>query len=389
MSCYIGSNENRIYVAEESVYCEAGAASAEGRIPAIKLAVTQTAERPERRDKTGGRTFLGLPAGLRKRTAFDLTAYMTAWESGAAPCYGPLFRAALGGAPLVFNGATIASVPEPLRIVTGAAHGLVPGQAVRFGGEIRFVTAVVDATTFVLNAAFSTAPAASGELGRTVTYVPGSSLPSVTVFDHWSPEPAVQRILAGTGVDRLRIDVNGDYHQFGFRGVAGDLIDSAAFVEGAGGLAEFPSEPEFAGAQFPLIPGSLGQAWLGATPTRFHTLLSAEVILDNNIDQRSREFGMGKPKCLVAGRRQVSVEMELVSNVALETTALYQAASQRSPISAMFQLGQQENQLCGVYLPAVVPEVPAFEDDDTRLHWRFRDCRAQGVGNDEITVAFG
>ena len=71
------------------------------------------------------------------------------------------------------------------------------------------------------------------------------------------------------------------------------------------------------------------------------------------------------------------------------TRALYQAARQRSPLSVMFQLGQQPSQLCGVYLKSVIPEVPEFADQETRLEWQFSNCRAQGTIDDEIFVAFG
>lgn len=71
------------------------------------------------------------------------------------------------------------------------------------------------------------------------------------------------------------------------------------------------------------------------------------------------------------------------------TKSLYQAARDRSPVSVMFQLGQQEGQLCGVYLKSVIPEVPEFDDDEPRLRWRFRGCRAQGTIDDEIFIAFG
>jgi hypothetical protein len=55
----------------------------------------------------------------------------------------------------------------------------------------------------------------------------------------------------------------------------------------------------------------------------------------------------------------------------------------------MFQLGEQEGQLLGVYLKSVVPEVPEFDDSEPRLQWHFRDSRAQGTVDDEIALAFG
>jgi hypothetical protein len=37
----------------------------------------------------------------------------------------------------------------------------------------------------------------------------------------------------------------------------------------------------------------------------------------------------------------------------------------------------------------VIPDVPEFEDSETRLQWRFKDTRAQGTVEDEVVVAFG
>jgi hypothetical protein len=36
-----------------------------------------------------------------------------------------------------------------------------------------------------------------------------------------------------------------------------------------------------------------------------------------------------------------------------------------------------------------VPEVPEFDDSQTRLQWKLSGSRAQGTGNDEMYVAFG
>jgi hypothetical protein len=43
----------------------------------------------------------------------------------------------------------------------------------------------------------------------------------------------------------------------------------------------------------------------------------------------------------------------------------------------------------GLYMSSVIPEVPEFDDSDKRQPWQFVNCRAQGVMDDEIFVAFG
>jgi hypothetical protein len=104
---------------------------------------------------------------------------------------------------------------------------------------------------------------------------------------------------------------------------------------------------------------------------------------------RAREFGSNLPKCISPGRRAVWADLSLFEQDDEATKTLYQAAKQMSPISVMFQLGEQEGQLLGVYLKSVVPEVPEFDDSEPRLQWHFRDSRAQGTVDDEIALAFG
>src|SRR5580765_8450235 len=102
MSSYISSNANRFYTALESVYGKVESITATNRIPAVKLGIKQQVETGTRRDKTGSRTFAGVPAGVRRRTAFDLQTYLTSWDkTTAGPGYGPLFEAAMGATPLL------------------------------------------------------------------------------------------------------------------------------------------------------------------------------------------------------------------------------------------------------------------------------------------------
>lgn len=389
MACYIASNDNRHYVAQETTFANAAAVTAENRIPSVKLGIRQVTQAPRRRDKTGTRTFPGLPSGLRQRTTWDLTAYLTSWpDPQVDPCYGPLVRAALGAPPDLFTGATVQGVTNETTIATVAAHGLEPFQAIRFGDEIRFVASVINTTSFVINAPFSTEPAPNEALGAAITYRPATALPGVSIYDYWSPADAVQRLLAGAAVDRMRIRINGDFHQLQFQGPAACLAEDIAFTPGTAGLTDFPLEPTVDAIPFSLVPGNLGQVWLGVDPARFHTLVQAEVVLDNDVDLRADEFGINKATCISAGIRNVSVDLDMIANNQTATKDLYSAARQRTPVSVMFQLGQQQQHLCGVYLPAVVPDVPEFDDGETRLQWRFRDSRAQGAGDDELIIAF-
>jgi hypothetical protein len=389
-SGYVSSNNNRLYVASEANYGQVPAIQGSNRIPAVKFAPRQQIKRPVRKDKTGTRTYLGAPSGLRKQTTFDLTTYMTAWAAqNGEPAYGPLFQAATGGAPMAYAGGTSAGNTNPMLLTFSAAHGLSPGQAVTFGDEIRFVTAVVDTLNVGLNAPFTVSPSAGSPIGATVTYQPGSDLGSVSVFDYWDPAAAAQRILTGAAVDKLQIKVNGDYQEFEFSGTAQDLIDSTSFSAGDGELTQYPAEPGPGQFDFTIVPGNLGEAWLDNTPDQFYTITAATISMQNGLETRASEFGSEVPLSVSPGMRTATVDLTLFELTDGVTQGLYQAARQLSPVAVMFQLGQQQGQLFGVYLKSVIPELPQFDDSQTRLQWKFATCRAQGSADDEIYVAFG
>ncbi|MDE3194936.1 MAG: hypothetical protein KGN84_01225, partial [Acidobacteriota bacterium] len=156
---YISSNANRWYCATESAYGQIAAISAANRIPAVSMTAQVQRAKSQRKDKTGSRTWAGLPLGMRTQTSFDLKTYMRDWaDPSTLPSHGPLFEAAMGAPGNLWSGGTPGPASTASTITFLSPHGLVPGQAVVSGGEIRFVAAVVDPNTVVLNAAFSAAP---------------------------------------------------------------------------------------------------------------------------------------------------------------------------------------------------------------------------------------
>ena len=105
------------------------------------------------------------------------------------------------------------------------------------------------------------------------------------------PTGAVQRILNGAAMDSAAVKVNGDYQEFVFTGPSQDLLDSASFANGQGGLTQFPAEPSRAGFDSTIVPGHLGQVWMGVTPAQFLTLTGAAAVLESwpdNVQLRVR-----------------------------------------------------------------------------------------------------
>lgn len=381
MACYIASNENRFYVARETSYGNAAAVTAANRFPATRVGIKETRETVRRRDKTGTRTFQGLPVSLRRRTTFEIETYLSGREAGSAPprC-GPLIESAMGAAARVSAGGA-ASV-QGLVLTFSGQHGLSEGMSVTAGGELRMVAAVVDQQSVVLNAPF-TPWMGNVVVGGGVSYGLAESLPSVTIYDYWSPETAVQRMVRGAVVDEMEFQVNGDFHELRFEGVAAELLDS---VSTSGEIAE---EPQIENTVTTPVLGHLGQIWIGPGPAQFHTLTSARVRVKNNVETRTREFGSALPRCAVPGEREVTAEFELYSRDQEAFRELYQAARWRQPVPLVLQMGETSGEMCGLWLKSFVPETPEFIDDETRLRWRFSASRAQGGVSDEIWIAFG
>ena len=208
---YISSNANRFYCAAESGYGQVSAITAVNRFPAVKLTAKQQVETALRKDKTGSRTFAGLPSGVRRRTTFDLKTYLTSWvDQTRQPSYGPLFQATLGAAPLLWAGGAVGVGSGGAVVVFSSPHGLEAGQAISYSGEIRFVASITNPLSVQLNAPFSAALASGAALSPTVTYLPATELPSVTLFDYWSPTSAVHRILCGGAIGKMESRLNGD-----------------------------------------------------------------------------------------------------------------------------------------------------------------------------------
>ncbi len=385
---YILSSANRWYCGLETTYGTVPSITSDNRIPAIKMTARQQLEKATRRDKTGGRTYAGTPPGGRKKTQFALSTYLTNWSNAQnLPAYGPLFYAAMGGTPLIHGCETVASTSGS-NITFSAPHGLVVNQAISSGSEIRFVANIVDPATVTPNAPFSVTPQPGSTFNPTVTFLPGDMLPSCSLFDYWSPATALQRVICGAGVDEFSLEVNGDYQEFQFSGMAQDIIDSASFANGMAQLTAFPGEPALASYNCPIVPGNLGQIWMGLEPNSYGTLTHAELRLKNDLQARASEFGTSLPQLLSPGVRTVTFDFTLFEQDNASTMELYQAARQQSTIPVLLQLGQTAGQLFGAYLKSVLPEVPEVDDSQQLVQWKVNGSRAQGSHNDELVVAF-
>src|SRR5581483_12442740 len=153
---YISSNANRWYCAKEAGYGQIAAITAAQRIPAVGLTAQLKRAKSERKDKTGNRTWAGMPQGIRTQAAFDMSSYMRDWADPTnLPPHGPLFEASMGAPGVLWGGGSPNTGTDASTIRFMLPHNLTPGQGVVSGGEIRFVAAVADDHTVIVNAPFS------------------------------------------------------------------------------------------------------------------------------------------------------------------------------------------------------------------------------------------
>ena len=115
----------------------------------------------------------------------------------------------------------------------------------------------------------------------------------------------------------LAVKLNGDFHEFEFRGMAQDVVDSASFQVGDGGGASFSNGTERFQESTAIrpIPGNLGQVWLGViteiSSGRCHPRL---LNFENISSLRAKEFGSTLPsRSRSPGPEKCSLPYELFS----------------------------------------------------------------------------
>ena len=393
---YISTELNRLYAALESSFGSVPAPVPGNAFRALRSTITAVQEYLARQDKTGSRSAPGIAAGGRRHAKFEVQAYLIpSGAAGSAPNMGPFFQAACGGAPQIFAGGTVAPGSTASSVLFTAAHGLSVGQAVGSGPpsgkELRFVVAVPSSTAVTVDPPFSSAPAAGSSITGTVTYPLGDTPPSLSLFEYWTPSTAQQRLMCGGSVDTMEVDVSGDFHVVKFSGLGQDVIDSITFANGqGGGLTAFPSEPSSQSVNGSALAGHLGQVWLGAPASRFATLSTAKLQLQNGMQMRGNEFGSTIPLAAQAGQRKVGFDFDVFQLDDAATAALYSAAMAHTPVTAFVQLGTVAGSMFGVYMSKLMPQVPANDPGQKQLVWKFSGSRAgDGTANAEIFVAFG
>lgn len=395
---YVLSSQQRGYVKKES---------AEGTVPSLaaadafrfaSLSLVGEQDYIQRRDKLGHRTFLGVVAGGRRRGSWSMDGHLVPnGAAGTAPDMDPFFEAAMGGAQRNYAGGTThASTPSTTTsIVFNAAQNLIVGDAIGFGGELRFVTAITAgtagaATTVTVDPAFATAPGLGAAISGSSNFPLGTNLPTLSIASYQDPAAAQQLIINMCVAERLRIAINGDTHDVSISGNGQQLIDSITFVNPTGGLTSFPVEPTSPVTNGVPIAGHYGQVWIGSPIAKFASLQAASLELANGVIMREREFGSQVPLGHAEGVRSISAELDLFEQDNADTTALMTAAKNRTAIKLYFQLGTTLGQIFAAYMSAVILPLPGRSDDQENVRWTFAGARAQGSSaNSELYLSFG
>ena len=135
------------------------------------------------------------------------------------------------------------------------------------------MAAMLNATTVFINAPFTNGLGGGvGDRGHRHLRARRQTLGAPRIYDYWDPSTVVQRIVNGAAMDAMKS--HGERRLSGVR-VLGAVAGSAGQRElhsGKGGLTAFPAEPTATGFDYTIVPGHLGQVWMGASPSQFFTL---------------------------------------------------------------------------------------------------------------------
>jgi hypothetical protein len=382
---YILSNNNRIFVRQEAESNDLLEMSTAELVPALQFEYRSDREQLLREDKTGSRSRIAISGPVREVHQFYMKYYGTGWSGAGRNAVSALTESALWSsaveAPAV---EVVAASGSQISLVSGLNLGI--GAALGYGGEIRFVEAVLSENDYQLNAPFSMGIGPGAILENCLSHQPGDVPQRLAIMDDWSPGGAVRRLFKGAVVDRLKISVNNEFLEMEAYGYAQKMFDNVSAVYPEGQV--FPESPLMNGSGWSQpIPGHLGQAIVGDQGERLCALTAAEIEIDNNVEPRAHEFGCFEAKNFVPGKRKVAVSISVYQRTDAMSRYIYEKASHNEPVSLMIQMGTQAGSLFAVYLPAVLFPVPEFDDSKSRLVWRFSNGMAVGGRNDEIFLA--
>ena len=396
MPSYVNIAKENIYVKKESAAGTVPSITADEAIDVISADLSASQTYIQRSDKTGNRTFRGIVDGGKRGASFSIDSHLLpSGTAGTAPDADDLFEAAFGSVRSWAGANTHGATPCTTTSITfAAAQNLIVGDAISDGNEIRFITAITGgtpgaATAVTIDPPLTVAPGLGAAIEGTVSYSLAETLPSVSIFRYSEPSTALQQILNMGLVEEVMFELNGDVHSVKFTGPGQQIIDSASFENGQGGLSSFPAEPASQTRSAYAVAGHFGQLYLGSSISKFLTIVSASLSLKNNIGLRSDEFGSQVALGYTEGIRDVSFAWEVYELDDAATRALWTAARNRTAIKAFGQMGSTTGKLAGFYIPTLVPQVPSLADSENGRKWRFSSARASNttVGG-ELYFAF-
>jgi hypothetical protein len=382
---YIQSASNRIFVRRESDSNDLLEMTTADLAPALQFEYRSDREQLLREDKNGLRSRMAVTGPVREIHQFFMKYYGTGWSGEGRNAVIALTESALWN-PAVETTAVevIAAAGNQVSLAGGANLNI--GTALGYGGEIRFIQAILAQGDYQLNAPFSIGIGPGAILDKCLTLQPGDVPQRLAILDDWAPSTAVKRLLKGAVVDRLTIGINNEFLEMEAYGYAQKMFDNGAGDYPEGQL--FPTAPVGQGATWSQpIPGHLGQVLIGQQNGRLCTLTAAKIEIDNKIEARSNEFGCYEIKSFVPGKRKVTVSISVYQRTDEMSRYIFDKASRNEPISVMIQIGNQPGSLFAAYLPSVLFPTPEFDDSKARLVWHFSGGMAIGGINDEIFLA--
>ena len=268
----VSSNNERLYAALETAYGQVPAITAQNRIPLMNLGAKQIPVATGGRIRQEAEHFPGFRTQFAETRSFQLSTLMTEWTNQTARLRrrGRCFKRRWGRAPSLYGRNGGAASRARRRFNSRRPHGLTSGAGDHFGDRNPVCGGGGEYDYGVHQRSVHDYARGRSGNGRDDDVLAGGGL------GEREPLRLLGSKRGGTADCERRGDgQDADKSERRFPGVrlfgaiAGFAGQRELHQRGKGGLTAYPAEPAQTGFDYTIVPGNLGQVWMGATPNEF------------------------------------------------------------------------------------------------------------------------
>jgi hypothetical protein len=205
---------------------------------------------------------------------------------------------------------------------------------------------------------------------------------SFSAFNVRRPTTLMQQIGLGCVVSSMSWELGQAAAKISASGSGKWVLDSKTFAlidsTGRGGLSSFPTPPAT-----PVYTGKHSVGFIGSFKVggvSYDNIVSANVSLNTGYSIDQTEFNSYYGKTVEAGLRTVRASFTINDSDDASTTALYEAAISKTPLTMELQIGNIAGRRMKLNLKGVQIAAPNLDDGASKWRSSFSDCKVAGTG---------